>query len=96
MSLSEIYKRTLLDATVPRRGDVCEVVRDHHNDETGLIVVVVNDPHYCENTCADCGQLVTGYFVEVQVNHPKFKSIPGPHFYPIAWLRRKPDLRKVA
>lgn len=89
MYLSEIYKRTLLDAETPRRGDVCEVIRDHHGDETGLIVVVVNDPHYCVNTCADCGQEIKGYFVEVQSDNPKFKETPGPHFYPLAWLKRR-------
>jgi hypothetical protein len=86
--IDEIYKRRLLDESTPRRGDMAEIVRDHHRSETGLLVEVVNDPHHCENYCAECGQLVVGYFVEVVCNHPRFTAVPGPHFYPIEWLRR--------
>lgn len=84
--LDEIYKRDLLDADVPRRGDLAAIVRDHHRTETGMLVEVVNDPHECEQYCAECGQKVVGMFVEVKSS--TFASVPGPHFYPIDWLRR--------
>jgi hypothetical protein len=84
--LDEIYKRDLLDADIPRRGDLAEIVRDHHRTETGMLVEVVNDPHKCEQYCAECGQKVVDYFVEVRSH--AFAAIPGPHFYPIKWLRR--------
>jgi hypothetical protein len=86
--LDEIYKRRLLDAEVPRRGDLAEVVRDHCSSaETGLLVEVVNDPHRCEVYCAECGQKVVEYFVEVK-SHIFDRKAPGPHFYPIKWLKR--------
>lgn len=89
--LDEVYKRRLLDEATPRRGDMAEIVRDHHNTETGALVRVVNDPHECVVYCADCGQRVEGYFVEVEAfNIARFAAIPGPHFYPIDWLRRVP------
>lgn len=84
--VDEIYKRRLLAAETPRRGDFAEIVRDHHRSETGLLVRVVNDPHWCEQYCAECGQMVVDYFVEVE--SPQFAAVPGPHFYPVKWLRR--------
>jgi hypothetical protein len=90
--LDEVYKRTLLEQSTPRRGDVAEIVRDHHRTEKGALVRVVNDPHECVVYCADCGQRVEGYFVEVEplevalaVNAAKQ---PGPYFMPVAWLKR--------
>jgi hypothetical protein len=91
--LDEVYKRRLLDEATPRRGDVAEIVRDHHRTETGALVRVVNDPHECVVYCADCGQRVEGYFVEVEPVDVslavKVAAVPGPHFMPIDWLRRK-------
>lgn len=85
--LDEIYKRDRLDADTPRRGDRAEIVRDHHSTETGMEVKVVNDPHKCELYCAECGQMIVEYAVEVE--SPHFKPIPGaPFFYPLKWLRR--------
>lgn len=86
--LDEVYKRTLLEQGVPRRGDIAEIVRDHHRTETGMLVEVVNDPHRAEVNCAECGQKIVEYIVEVRSSDPKFASVPGPHFYPIGWLRR--------
>jgi hypothetical protein len=84
--ISEIYKRDLLDADCPRRGDFAEIVRDHHRTETGLVVEVVNDPHWSEQYCAECGQKVVEMFVEVRSK--AFAGTPGPHFYPLRWLKR--------
>lgn len=87
--LDEIYKRDRLDQETPRRGDLVEVVRDHHRSETGAKLLVVNDPHECVVYCAECAQRVEGMFVEVEALEPgMFDYAPGPHFYPIAWLRR--------
>jgi len=86
---AEVYKGERLDADVPRLGDFAEVRNDHgHALETGLLVRVVNDPHHAEASCAICGQTVVGWFVEVQSNHPSFAAVPGPHFYPLQWLKR--------
>lgn len=92
--VDEIYKRTLLDPAVPRRGDFAAIVRDHHRTETGLVVQVLNDPHLAESYCAECGQKVTEYFVEV--HSPLWATVPGPHFYPISWLRRVQPLSGAA
>ena len=55
----------------------------------GLVVVVIGFPHRVTNTCAQCGQEVTDYFVEVSSDNPKFNAVPGPHYYPISWLKVK-------
>lgn len=83
---SEVYKRRLLPADCPRRGDIAEVIRDHHNDETGLLVHVVNDPHYCMQHCANCGTAVSDYFVEVECD--RWPKSAGPFYFPISWLKR--------
>jgi hypothetical protein len=82
----DVYKRSLLDMDVPRRGDLAEVRCDHHKTETGLIVHVVNDPHYNRQYCHECGEHIDGYFVEVV--SPAWDGQPGPHFYPVKWLKR--------
>ena len=84
--IDEVYKRHALAPDVPRRGDLAAIVRDHHHTETGLTVRVVNDPHWAEVYCAECGQKVVEYFVEVHSD--VWKTLPGPHFYPVSWLRR--------
>lgn len=86
--LDEVYKRDLLDPDVPRRGDAAEIARDHHRTETGMRVVVVNDPHRCEQYCAECGQKVVDYFVEVESAELSKSGVPGPYFYPVKWLKR--------
>jgi hypothetical protein len=91
----EIYKRTRLGQDTPRIGDFAEIVRDHHNDESGLIVRVLNDPHLADVICAQCGQTVREFIVEVAGSHPKWDGVPGPHFYPITWLRRLGPLRLI-
>lgn len=86
MNIDEIYKRTLLAPDCPRRGDIAAIVKDHHRTETGALVRVVNDPHKDSQRCYECGQLVTGYFVEVESGI--WPRGGGPYFYPITWLRR--------
>lgn len=86
MRIDEVYKRTLLGNECPRRGDLAAIVKDHHKTETGALVRVVNDPHKDSQRCFECGQLVTGYFVEVESN--LWPHAAGPYFYPIGWLRR--------
>jgi hypothetical protein len=86
--VSEIYKRTQLAADVPRKGDIAAIFRDHHRNETGLEVKVVNDPHLCEQYCHECGQKVVEYFVEVESPEFLATGTPGPYFYPIGWLKR--------
>ncbi len=86
--ICEVYKRTRLAQQTPRRGDHAEIVRDHHRTETGLVVRVLNDPHLADVTCAECGQVIREFIVEVAGSHPAWDGVPGPHFYPIDWLRR--------
>lgn len=86
IDVDTMYKRRLLPSDCPRRGDMAAIVRDHHKTETGQIVVVVNDPHKCEQYCAECGQAVNEYFVEVECKD--WPKAGGPYFYPILWLRR--------
>lgn len=91
--IDEIYKRRLLAQETPRRGDLACVVRDHHRNETGMLVKVVNDPHECEARCHECGQMVYGFFVEVVPSEPILMPgsalvCPGPYFMPLDWLRR--------
>lgn len=86
--IGEIYKRGSLAEDTPRRGDYAAIERDHHRTETGLVVRVLNDPHLADVTCAECGQMVREFIVEVAGSHPSWDGVPGPHFYPIGWLRR--------
>jgi hypothetical protein len=92
MRRSDIYKSPRPhEVDLPRRGDLAEIRRSHCVQETGLLLQVVGDPHRCFCQCADCGQPITDYFVEVHaasaVMAAWFKT-PGPWFYPLAWLRR--------
>lgn len=73
---------------MPRTGDVAEIVRSHCLQETGLLVQVMGLPHRCECNCADCGQPVTGMFVEVYCVHEGWLGTPGPWFMPLKWLKR--------
>jgi len=88
----EIYKTVLLPSDCPRNGDFAEVVRDHCLQETGMLVRVVDYPHWCLSICADCGQQVKEWIVRVEpiTDWLKWqaKAPGGPFFYPIAWLRR--------
>lgn len=93
--VGEIYKRGRLADDTPRLGDYAEIVRDHHNDETGLVVRVLNDPHLADVRCAQCGEMIREFIVEVAGSHPKWDGVPGPHFYPIGWLRRIGPTRLV-
>jgi hypothetical protein len=76
------------EVTVPRRGDVAEIIRNHCRAESGMLVAVINDPHLAMATCGFCGQEIREYMVEVEVNHPDWNAVPRPHFYPLSWLRR--------
>lgn len=94
MLRSEIYKRPRPhEIELPRTGDIAEIRRGHcrANAESGLLVQIVGEPHRCFCQCADCGQDVTEYFVEVHVDVKDFAHwhrTPGPWFYPIGWLKR--------
>ena len=88
MNLDEIYKRELLGPDIPRRGDLAEVIRDHHRTETGLLVQVMNDPHRSVVYCHECGQEIVEHIVEVHSNNPAWQDKAGPWFYPIRWLKR--------
>lgn len=83
-----IYKERLLPPDCPRKGDRAAIVRDHHRDVTGLEVRVVNDPHYADIFCHNCGQKITDWIVEVQHDDPRFPPSGGPYFMPVSWLRR--------
>lgn len=78
------------EVDLPRPGDLAEVRRGHckANAESGLLVQVMGKPHRCFCQCADCGQEVTEYFVEVHADMPQWLGTPGPWFYPIKWLKR--------
>jgi hypothetical protein len=90
MSLrEEIYKAPRAhEVELPRTGDLAEIRRSHCTAESGLLVQVVGEPHLCFCQCADCGQEVTEYFVEIFTNHAEWLKTPGPWFYPLAWLKR--------
>jgi hypothetical protein len=83
-----IYKNRLLPPDCPRNGDDAVVVRGHTHTTTGLPVKVVNDPHYCEVTCAECGSVIKDWVVEVEHSDPRWPKEKGPYFFPVGWLRR--------
>lgn len=87
---SEIYKTPRAhEVMLVRPGDLAEVRRSHCKPESGLQVRVHGEPHRCQCFCADCGQEVTEYFVEVWADDAEWWfETPGPWFIPIAWLRR--------
>ena|SRR5579863_2586259 len=78
------------EVDLPRTWDLAEVRRGHcrANAEAGLVCQVVGEPHFCYCNCADCGQAVTEYFVEVHSSDPHWQKTPGPWFMPIRWLKR--------
>jgi hypothetical protein len=93
----EIYKKTLLPPDAPRKGDFAEVMRSHCTSwETGLLVKVVDFPHWCKLSCADCFQHFFEWQVRVEPLNPtdpiamKWESQApgGPWLYPITWLKR--------
>ncbi|HEY1723974.1 MAG TPA: hypothetical protein VGF89_01020 [Steroidobacteraceae bacterium] len=90
MLRSNVYKTPRPhEIELPRKDDLAEIRRSHCVAESGLLLQVVGDPHLCYCQCADCGQEVTEYFVEVYSPCAQwwFKT-PGPWFYPIDWLKR--------
>jgi|SRR5882672_4295523 len=72
----------------PRPGDLAEIRRSHCKQESGLLVQVMGEPHLAFVNCADCGQAVTEWIVEVHCNHADWIKTSGPWFYPIHWLKR--------
>lgn len=76
------------EVTVPRSGDLAELVRDHCQSDTGLLVQVVGDPHLAVAYCHKCGQRILERLVEVYTEHEAWRATPGPWFVPIDWLRR--------
>lgn len=92
MLRAEVYKEPRPhEIDLCRPGDLAEIVRSHCKPETALLVQVVGEPHWCFNFCRDCGQEVTGWFVEITVAkslYPAWHDMPGPWFMPIKWLKR--------
>lgn len=96
----EVYKTSLLPADCPRDGDYAEVTRHHCLEESGMLVKVVDYPHWCLSLCADCGLYVTEWIVRVEpiTDWLKWeaKAPGGPFFYPIRWLKRwDPDVSRI-
>lgn len=90
LARSEIYKTPRPhEEELCRPGDLAEIRRSHCTQESGLIVEVMGEPHFCFCMCAECGQDVTEYFVEVwAVDAAWWFKTPGPWFMPIKWLKR--------
>lgn len=91
LAREEIYKAPRPhEVELPRTWDLAEIKRGHcrANSEAGMLVQVVGEPHLCYCNCADCGQEVTEYFVEVHSSDAHWHKTPGPWFYPIRWLNR--------
>ena len=90
--VEEIYKYTGLPEDCPRRFDYAEVTRHHCLPETGMLVRVVDYPHWCLSLCADCGLQVKEWIVQVEpiTDWLKWeaKAPGGPFFYPLNWLKR--------
>ena len=96
----EIYKTAGLALDCPRKGDFAEVVKDHCLQETGMLVRVVDYPHWCLSICADCGLQVKEWIVQVEplTDWLKWhvKAPGGPFFYPINWLKRwDPNVSRI-
>jgi hypothetical protein len=89
--VEEIYKDRLIPEDCPRWGDLGEIRHHCCRPETGMIVRVVNNPHWCVTFCADCQQKLKDWIVQVE---PVFDHLswavrnPPPYFYPITWLKR--------
>lgn len=92
--VDEIYKENLLDEECPRLGDFAEIRRSHCTSESGMLVRVIDYPHWCLLLCGDCGQHMTEYQVRVEPLSEdirlKWEAIApgGPWLYPLAWLKR--------
>lgn len=88
----EIYKTAGLPSDCPRRGDFAEVIRSHCVPETGMLVRVVDYPHWTLSICADCGIQTALWIVQVEpiTDWMKWeaKAPGGPFYYPIEWLKR--------
>lgn len=56
--------------------------------------MVVDDPHWCKLSCADCWQHMFEWQVRIEPVDPKVlakweqQAPGGPWLYPIAWLKR--------
>ena len=88
----EIYKYSGLPQDCPRYGDFAEITRSHCVPETGMLVKVIDYPHWCKQTCGHCWLPVFEWMVRVEpiTDWMKWEVIaPGnPFFYPINWLKR--------
>ena len=87
---ADFYRWYGLNPECPRAGDLAVVIKDHHNDETGLMVRVANHPVFGSVYCTDCGQRLDEWVVEVALVDDLGKDIPGENVfaYPIKWLQR--------
>lgn len=84
----EVYKDPRPHEQVPTIGDFAEIIRDHHNDLTGMVVEVVNEPHKAEVFCSNCGQALVDWLVEIRHNDARYPAANGPYYYPIHWLKK--------
>src|SRR5258708_25525265 len=56
LTRSEIYKTPRPhEEELCRPGDLAEVRRSHCTPESGLLVQVMGEPHFCFCMCAECG-----------------------------------------
>jgi hypothetical protein len=91
--IDEIYKERLLPEDCPRKGDYAEITRSHCSaGESGMLVKVVDFPHWCKSSCADCWLPIFDWIVQVEPLKPiprwEEQAPGGPWFYPIRWLKR--------
>jgi hypothetical protein len=87
----EIYKDRLVPTDCPRTGDYAEVRHSCCRNENGMVVRIVNAPHWTVVFCADCQGKVKDWIVQVEPItdwEGWMLRNPGPYFYPVAWLKR--------
>jgi hypothetical protein len=89
--VDEIYKDRLIPADCPRLGDFAEIRRICCRNDLGVLVRVVNNPHWCVTFCGDCQVKIKEWIVQVEPVTDFAGWLarqPPPWFYPIAWLKR--------
>lgn len=88
----EIYKYSGLEHDCPRQGDYAEVVKNHCVQESGMLVKVIDFPHWCMLICGNCGLYMYEWQVRVEpiTDWLKWETLApgGPFFYPLNWLKR--------
>jgi hypothetical protein len=90
--IEEIYKYSGLPEDCPRRFDFAEVIRNHCVEESGMLVRVIDYPHWAMSLCGNCGLYVYEWIVQVEplTDWLKWEALApgGPYFFPINWLKR--------